>query len=214
MKTRLSGLLLLLALTVSTVQAQEKKGKFDYAGFSGGMMIHTGYLYGGSIALTAATNEILYLPQELSGAPIGIGGVARIHFGKHLRVGFEGYNTTLKYGKYDSYASIGWGGGLADCMWRFGKWAPYIGGTFGGGSFKNLTLIAPTPLDEVVETHSSFRKYGFVTVVPFAGVEFAMTEKIRLNVKIDWMVNLSNPQSDFVSGPRVYFGFSFYRLKE
>jgi hypothetical protein len=41
-----------------------------------------------------------------------------------------------------------------------------------------------------------------------------MTDKIRLNAKVDWMCNLTNRQPDFVRGPRIYFGFAFYRTKE
>ena len=50
-------------------------------GFSGGMMVHTGYISG-------CDNPYGYIP---SGAVFGIGGVAKIHIGKHLRTGFEGY---------------------------------------------------------------------------------------------------------------------------
>ncbi len=193
--------------------AQSQGGKFAYAGFSGGMMVHTGYLYGGNITLVDDTGTGLY-SRELKGAPTGIGGAARIHFGKHLRVGTEGYVSTLKYGGNESHARIGWGGLLADCIWQLGRWAPYIGGTVGGGSFKNLTLESSTPLDYEVEGNASFRKYSFMVVAPFAGVEYALTDKIRLNLKVDWMVNLTNRQRDFATGPRIYLGFSFYRLKE
>jgi opacity protein-like surface antigen len=103
---------------------------------------------------------------------------------------------------------------LVDCVWHTGRWSPYIGGTVGGGSVRNLTLRNPTPLDNEVETDASFRKYGFMLVAPFAGVEFALTEKIRLNAKVDWVVNLTNRQADFPTGPRIYLGISFYRLKE
>jgi opacity protein-like surface antigen len=142
--------------------------------------------------------------------------VARVHLGKHLRVGTEGYVSTLNYGGKgnDSHARIGWGGLLADCMWQLGRWAPYVGGTIGGGGMKNLTLRNPTPLDNEVESDASFRRYSFMLVAPFAGVEFALTDKIRLNLKVDWLVNLTNRQPDFPTGPRVYLGFSFYRLKE
>lgn len=213
MKIRLLVVLTILTLAApNAVPAQQKnKGKFAYSGFSGGMMVHTGYLFGGDITLTDGLGNYR---QKLSGAPTGIGGAARVHLGKHLRVGGEGYVTTLKYGKHDSYATIGWGGVLADCIWRFGRWAPYVGTSFGGGSMKNLTLTSPTPLDDRMEERSSFRKFGFLTLVPFAGVEFTMTDKIRLSMKADWMCNLTNRQPDFVTGPRIYIGFAFYRTKE
>ncbi len=103
--------------------------RFAYRGFSGGMMVHTGYLGGGET----------FNGQNVRGVPTGIGGVARIHLGDHLRVGSEGYVTTLRYGSGDSHARIGWGGVLADWHWQLGRWAPYAGGTVGaqGGAAKS-----------------------------------------------------------------------------
>ena len=212
----LSAILLAFTFQAEAKGDEQKKektpSKFAYSGFSGGMMVHTGYLYGGNIALRSATGGY---SRGIAGAPTGIGGVARVHFGKHLRVGTEGYVSTLQYGgkNNDSHARIGWGGLLADCMWQVGRWAPYIGGTVGGGSMQNLTLRNPTPLDDEVEMDASFRKYSFMLIAPFAGVEFSITDKIRINLKVDWLVNLSNRQPDFPTGPRIYLGFSFYRLK-
>ena len=62
--------------------AQEKK---FIKGFSGGMMVHSGYQYGGD-------NPYDYDPK---GATFGIGGVARLHLSDHFRAGFEGYFSTL-----------------------------------------------------------------------------------------------------------------------
>lgn len=211
MGNRIFRTVLPLFLFCAAAADAQEKGRFAYSGFSGGMMVHSGYLGGGDITLTDGSAEYR---QKLSGWATGIGGAARVHFGKHLRTGFEGYVTTLNYGPYDSYATIGWGGVLADCIWRFGRWAAYAGGSFGGGSFKNLTLLSPTPLDNVMEERSSFRRYGFLTLVPFAGAEYTITDKIRLAIKADWMLNLTNRQPDFVSGPRIYFGFAFYRQQD
>lgn len=204
-------ILLPLFLFWAAQAGAQDKGRFAYSGFSGGMMVHTGYLHGGDITLTDGSADYRH---KLSGWATGIGGAVRVHFGKHFRTGFEGYVTTLRYGPYDSYATIGWGGVLADCIWRFGRWAAFAGGTFGGGKFRNLTLTSLTPPDNIMEERSSFRQYGFLTLVPFAGAEFAMTDKIRVALKADRMFNLTNPQPDFVSGPRIYIGFAFYRQKD
>lgn len=177
------------------------------------MMVLGGYLYGGQSLITDELGSVLHT-EDIGGFATGIGGAARVHLGKHLRVGCEGYVTTLNYGQYNSYASIGWGGVLADCMWKLGRFTPYVGASFGGGSFKNLTLTGPTPVDNVTEGASSFRKYSFLTAVPFAGVEFSLTRSISLAFKTDWMLNLTNRQGDFASGPRFYIGFSFYRTRD
>ena len=47
---------------------------------------------------------------RLSGASMGLGGALRVGFGKYLRVGIEGYVSTLKYKPKGSSAKIGWGG--------------------------------------------------------------------------------------------------------
>ncbi|MDR1671106.1 MAG: hypothetical protein LBR57_01130 [Alistipes sp.] len=212
-----------------------------YNGFSGGMMIHTGYIAGGNVVLYDSERDLLIkdIPIGVSGPPIGIGGAIRLHFGPHLRIGAEGHVSTLNYGsgrgsmRNQSHARIGWGGFLADYSWTIGKnWTMYAGGTIGGGSFKNLTLLDATPtdytlehrhakidvdddkeLEEVVLPGASYRNYSFMVLAPFVGIEYAINDRISLNLKTDWMLKLSNPQKDFATGPRLYFGFTFYRWK-
>ncbi|MDR0830290.1 MAG: hypothetical protein LBN95_09320 [Prevotellaceae bacterium] len=193
--------------------AQEKsKSKFAYTGFSGGMLLHTGYVRSGEFQLLN-TDGTAAKTLTLSGMPFGIGGQARVHFGEHFRVGGEGYVSEYSYAN-KSYASIGWGGILADCSWIVGRFVPFVGGTFGGGSMKNVSILNP-PTDGyegfTLENNTSFRKFGFLCLVPFVGTEFAMTKKIHLVLKVDYIFNVSNPQPDFVTGPRFYFGFSFCR---
>lgn len=200
--------------TFTTLAAgNEPGGKFAYSGFSGGMMLHTGYVGGGKSTLVASGGAVVS-SQKMAGMPTGIGGAVRIHLGNWLRIGSEGYVSTLQYGKYDSNIRIGWGGVLADCIWRRKKLSPFAGFTVGGGSARNLTLTAKTPVDFEVEQNSSYRKYSFMCLVPFAGVEFAASARIRIMLKADYMVNLTGRRKDFVSGPRVYIGFSFYRTKD
>jgi hypothetical protein len=186
------------------------RSAFAYSGFSGGMTLHTGYLSAG----TTDFRDVGGTPfsQDMSGMPVGIGGAVRFHFGKYLRLGAEGYSTSLKYGPHNSCLNIGWGGILVDGLCRMGRWAPFAGVTLGGGSVCNLTLTAPVRDDFDVEDNISYRRYSFLTVTPFAGVEFAATSHMHLVFKADWMTNVSNPQPDFPSGPRFYFGFSFYRM--
>jgi len=185
------------------VDAQENKGKMAYSGFSGGMMLHLGYVQSGNF--TFSNGETI----QLKGLVFGLGGQARVHFGEHFRIGGEGYFTEHKY-KYGSYAKIGWGGVLADCAWQISKFAPFVGSTFGGGSQQNLTNFSEPKNDYELE-EVSYRKYGFLCVVPFVGTEFTLSKRIHLVFKADYMFNLSNRQADFITGPRFYFGFTFCR---
>ena len=59
------------------------------------------------------------------------------------------------------------------------------------------------------EAARSYRKYGFAALAPFAGVEIPFGGKVNVVVKLDYLLNLSNPQDDFVTGPRLYLGFMF-----
>ena len=201
MKNLITFILLLCSIFAT---AQEKKGKMAYSGFSGGMMLHSGYVE--SKNFTFANNG---KTLKLKGLAFGIGGQARVYFGEHLRVGVEGYVTDHQYAN-KSYASIGWGGVLADCAWKIGKFVPFVGGTLGGGSQKNITNFSEPKNDYVID-ETSFRKYSFMCAVPFAGFEYAFSKKLHLMFKIDYIFNISNRQDDFVTGPRFYLGFSFCR---
>ena len=188
---------------------EERKpaGTMAYRGFIGGMMLHTGYV--SSRDITVASPAAGSRTLAVGGAPFGIGGAIRFLFGKHLRVGAEGYVSTLTYGEYHSHAKTGWGGLLADCVWDLGKCRLFVGGTAGGGSQTNTTLLSPVGDDYTAEEFVSYRKYGFAALAPFAGVEIPFGGKVNVVVKLDYLLNLSNPQDDFVTGPRLYLGFMF-----
>ena len=183
-------------------------GGFRYSGYSGGMMLHSGSVSAGTVSFNGQGGAFR---QKMAGMPTGIGGAVRLGFGSWFRVGTEGYVSTLKYGENGSNSRIGWGGLLVDGVWKAGRLWPFAGVTIGGGSVKNLTLNHAPRLDFDAEQDVSYRKYSFMTAVPFAGVEVAVSSHMHIVFKVDWMPNLSNPQPDFPKGPRVYIGFSFCR---
>lgn len=204
---RIITAILLGMLAVAATAQEKKQGKMRFSGYSGGMMVHSGYVWGHDLVfpMPGLTQTV-----TMNGAPIGIGGAMKIGFGEHLRVGGEGYVSTLNYDKYGSYSSTGWGGVLAECIWTSGRWSWFAGGTIGGGGVKNLTMLGEIPLDMKPEAGDiSYRHYAFMAVAPYIGVEFALTHRIHLCAKIDWLVNTTNPQPDFASGPRIYLGFMF-----
>ena len=175
-------------------------------------MVHSGYLQ--SKDFTIATNNGQSLQNlQAKGVPFGIGGAAKVHLGKYLRVGGEGYVSNLNYGEYNSIFSLSYGGVLVDCIWQNKRFSPYVGVLFGGGSTQNTTLFASTPDDFIAEENVSYRKNSFLALTPFVGVEYALNDKIRLTLKADYLVNLNSAPNDFASGVRVFIGFMFYRLK-
>ena len=79
--------MLIACSTLAQVSEGIEKSKV-YQGFSGGMMLHTGYLFGQDDNAPQTADGRLCSPQ---GALFGIGGALRVHLWQHLRTGFEGF---------------------------------------------------------------------------------------------------------------------------
>ena len=119
---RILSLLLLIGATF-TLNAQEKK---VIKGFSGGMMINAGYMFGSDNPYNL----------DISSPTFGMGGCAKLHFSDHFRAGFEGYfsSAPLRNGvESGSHNKVFWTGLLADFFCKRGKFVPYAGLTVGGG---------------------------------------------------------------------------------
>ena len=135
MNPKLLTLCLLLACSVlparAAVTPDSVSGKV-FQGFSGGMMLHGGYLFGVDKAAPIAPDGLSYSPE---GGIFGFGGAMRVHLWKYLRTGFEGYVSTMYSGMMHdrdllqpgSYVRVGCGGLNADVCWRLEKVWPYIG---------------------------------------------------------------------------------------
>ena len=93
-----------LLATLVSYSALSQEG-LKYRGFSGGMMVHTGYLQSNSFDLQTIQGNYI-TTSKVEGMPFGIGGAARLHFGKHLRVGGEGYVSNLRYGVKGTTSSV------------------------------------------------------------------------------------------------------------
>lgn len=206
------ALLLTTALCAQTNDGTEKKKVFQ--GFSGGMMVHTGYLFGRDANAPQTADGRSTSPQ---GSTFGIGGVARVHLWKLLRVGFEGFVSSMPSGATDchdvlkngSYVRIGCGGALVDCCWRLNKVWPYIGGTIGGGSMKGLYILDGDQNSWERDTNSTFHKQSFFYVAPFVGCDYCMTQKVHLTFRLDWMLAFHQRELCMPTGPRIYLGFMF-----
>lgn len=207
--------LLLLAATAMTFTAEarakdkDKKSPLAFSGYSGGMMVHSGYVSSSAVSFSHSDGTPAS-SVRMAGMPLGIGGALKIHFGKHLRIGTEGYSSNLRYGSNGSYAHTGWGGILVDGVIPIGRWSPFAGVTVGGGGVKNVTALEKTTDDFILDDGTtSFRRYAFMAIAPFIGVEYALTQRVHLVMKADWLLDATSSQPDFVQGPRLYFGFMF-----
>ena len=76
---------LLLLLYSTSAIANDNKEKV-FRGYEGGMMLHTGYLWG----------DITPLAHHAQGLTKGIGGAIRLKLGNHWRIGTEGYTSSMK----------------------------------------------------------------------------------------------------------------------
>ena len=111
-------LLFLLLLANYAVWGQTDPVKV-YHGFSGGMMLHSGRLFGRDENAPRDAEGVLCSPQ---GATFGLGGALRIHLFRHLRVGGDGLVSTMNSAATDcwnrlqsgSYIRTGCGGVSAD----------------------------------------------------------------------------------------------------
>ena len=204
-------LVILFFIEINGQELAPKKMRFE--GYSGGMMLQTGYLFGGTTkVLNSPTGAIQNI--DMCGFSFGLGGAIRFYFGKHLRIGGEGYTSKLFYGKNGTHTSLGWGGILADCKWDFDKLTLFAGGTFGGGKARNFVFENQSSSNAILNKNTAFREYSIMIISPFIGVEYAVTSKLHLIAKVDWIVNITKKQPDFVMGPRLYFGVMFCHLKE
>ena len=199
MKNKITSIIiLLLCCTAAGATAPEKVIK----GFSGGMMVHTGYLSGGD-------SPYDFNPK---GPTFGIGGVARLHLTDHFRAGFEGYFSTMglrEEVKSGSHNKLFWTGALADWYWQLGKFYPYVGATVGGGMETAYYMFEGDKHDWLPEPHAVFHKEPFFAVDPFIGCDFAVGEALRLTLKADWLMAINSNGLNRPLGPRIYFGFIF-----
>ena len=184
-----------------------------FQGYSGGMMLHAGYLFGKNPSAILPSGESIS-PQ---GMTMGIGGSLRINLWKHLRVGCEGYVSTMNSGATDmrnvlqsgSYVRVGSGGLLADACWRMEKIWPYIGAAVGAGAMRTLSVVNGTEDDWQPEDFAMLTKQSFGYVDPYIGMDWCMTKRVHLTLRMDWMLAFADNQLILPTGPRFFFGFMF-----
>ena len=199
--------------TTTTNNLANKEKIPVFQGYSGGMMLHAGYLFGKNSSAVLPSGESIS-PQ---GMTTGIGGSLRINLWKYLRVGCEGYVSTMKSGATDmrdvlqsgSYVRVGSGGLLADACWRMEKVWPYIGAAVGGGAMRTLSVVEGSEADWQPEEWTMLTKQGFGYVNPYVGIDWCMTRRVHLTLRMDWMLGFADNQLLLPTGPRFFFGFMF-----
>lgn len=199
---KIRALILGILFSMGGVAAMSAQDQEVIKGFSGGMMVHSGYQYG-------CDNPF---GLNISSPTFGIGGCAKLHLSEHFRAGFEGYFSTapIKRGVVSgSHNKLFWTGLLADWFFQRGKFIPYVGATLGGGMETSFFMFEGDKHDWVEEGRTVLHKQPFFAIDPYVGVEYAVGKALRLTLKADWLFALNADGLNEPMGPRVYFGFIF-----
>ena len=73
-----------------------------FQGYSGGMMLHAGYLFGNNPSAVLPTGESI----ASQGITSGIGGSLRVNLKQHLRIGCVGFVSTMNSQLTDQRQSL------------------------------------------------------------------------------------------------------------
>ena len=238
-------LLLPLCLTAqehegSESPRREKRSSPVFTGFSGGMMLHAGYMFSDSpdkiFSNTALGNPdyVKALPKD--GACFGLGGALRLHLLDHIHLGAEGGVSTMPLMKTGSNIRTAWGGALCDYYFHLGTVRPMLGMTVGGGAMRRM-YVPDTPAvavpgqsgNDSTLYNASYVKTPFFMMDPYVGLEIGLNGHMALIIKIDYMLAFGRTSSDLVKGladdvkwsnfmtpggPRLYVGLMFGKLKK
>lgn len=204
-------LLFLLCCPLWVFAAKDSTAIFQ--GYSGGMMVHAGYLFGDNPAAALPSGKSL----SSQGLTAGIGGSLRINLKRHLRVGCEGFVSTMNsqltnqrnYLQSGSYVRTGWGGVLADACWRGERFWPFVGGSVGGGAMHTLAVAEGSEEDWLPEESAVLHKQSFMYINPYAGIDFCLTPRVHVCLRVDWMLAFAKQSIVYPTGPRLYVGFMF-----
>ena len=224
----------------NTKQAKKERSSSGiYTGFSGGMMLHGGYLFADDPKTLFSHDGLgsysYWNGLRKDGICYGLGGALRCHLINHVHLGAEGFVSTMPLMDTGSNVRTAWGGVLCDIYGNWGKFRPMIGLTVGGGTMKRLfvpdsTNYAPngTIPGDSTYYNASFVKTPFFCIDPYVGFEVALGNHMAVLVRIDYMLpfNIHNKGlsevgkevtwGNFVkpSGPRLYVGIMFGRMKK
>ena len=244
-KTVLIWVLALLPLCLTAQEQEvtdalkgEKKTGHIFTGFSGGMMLHSGYLFSDSpekIFSNSGLGSAEYvkgLPQ--SGFCYGLGGSLRMHLVNHIHLGAEGFVSTMPIMRTGSNIRAGWGGVLCDGYLNLGKFRPLLGLTIGGGTMKRLFVpdqdknVYYYTASDSTHYNASYTRTPFFFIDPYIGFEVDLNSHMALMIRIDYMLPFGKTGSELVkteesakwkdafmtpTGPRLYVGIMFGQLK-
>ena len=228
-------LLLLPLFAFAQTDTTTTKKKFI---FSGGMMLHIGYQGGkgcGFLDDATGQEQTLHSLTYGIGGQLRFHLMEHMHIGTE---GYVSTMPLNRQGK-ESNIRTGWGGILCGYYTTFNRLQLMAGGTLGGGAQRSLhvfhtneqaalgdALAVNAPFDDFSQTRegataashpqaetpihsSSFAKKSFFVFDPYMALEYALTQRIHLIFKLDYLIAVHQQQFLTPSGPRLYVGFMF-----
>jgi hypothetical protein len=215
-------------------EQKEKNSTGIFTGFSGGMMVHAGYLFSDD-PRKVFSNSGLGSEDYVKGLPkggfcYGIGGALRIHLINHIHVGGEGFVSTMPLMGTGSKVRSGWGGAFCDVYTTWGKVRPLVGMTIGGGATSRLyvpkqaAVVVSTASDNMIY-NAAYTKTPFFLLDPYIGLEIGLKGHDAVLIRIDYMLPFGKNSSKLTdnvkwsnflspSGPRLYIGFMFGKFNK
>lgn len=223
--------------TYARQERPQKSHRKVFTGFSGGMMLHIGYMFSDSpeklFSNTGLGNEEYIKGLPKSGICLGLGGTLRVHLINHIHLGAEGGVSTMPLMGTGSSVRAGWGGAMCDFYTSWGKVRPIIGLAVGGGTMKRLYVpdqAADVPYSTVDSTHynASYTKTPFFYLDPYVGLEIGLNGHLALLIRVDYMLPFGRTKSGLTdlkddvkwsnfmtpTGPRLYVGLMFGKMKK
>lgn len=220
--------------TASGAESKDRGGATFFSGFSGGMLLHGGYLFADDptkvFSNTGLGNPEYVKGLSKSGFCYGLGGTLRIHLLNFIHLGAEGYVSNMVIaGGTGSNVRTAWGGAMCDVYMSWGKVRPLAGLGIGGGAMKRLYVPDQAPVaygntGEETNYNASYIKTPFFYLDPYIGMEIGLGNHIALMIRLDYMLPFGRTNSPLAgdvqwsnfmtpSGPRLYIGILFGKLK-
>ena len=191
---RKSILVFVLVIALSNIV---QAGNDSTSLFTGGMLLHSGYI---------KNNNSSY---QVDGLCFGLGGKLAFHIGNHLRLGSEGFSSNINYQNNDGYYKLGYGGLLIEYQFLPKKVTPVLGFAVGAGTIKDLYVLQGS-IDDNKSDEVIYKVYSVLLVTPSLSLEYALSEKIKIALRLDYIINLTDEyQNDFASGSRIHLGVLF-----
>jgi hypothetical protein len=167
--------------------------------YQGGMLFHSGYL---------KIEHNNYKDYRLCH---GLGGQLSFLITDHLRLGSEGYTSSLNYAENSGIYRLGWGGLLLGYQVGSKKLSPVINLTFGGGRVNDMQFVEVNTKDYEID-RIIYHKYTVMIASPSISLEYTFKSKYAAVFKIDYLIPLKSSGNDnFFCGPRFYIGLFFKR---